>query len=220
MALPKVIYIMGPPGAGKGTQAELLAQKIGYHQFSTGDAFRSISRQDTELGRKVKKAIDNGYLMPPEMAAEVVIEAVQKHVVKGSGLVFDGTPRTEREAQLVDNFFTEQQYGRPLAIFLSVGRQEMMERNSKRRFCLDIQNDFPVVTLQDEQKCEELGGRIGVRPDDEPEKFETRWQEYQTQTYPVVKKYQAEGILKEVDGKASVEEVHRQVMEVINSFGR
>lgn len=209
---------MGPPGAGKGTQAEMLAQKLGYHRFSTGDAFRAISRQDTDLGRRVKETIDNGFLAPAEMAAEVVIEAVKEHVQGGTGLIFDGTPRTVKEAALVDEFFSENGYGRPLAIRLAVEKEEMIARNSKRRFCLDIDGDFPVVDEEDEKKCVEVGGRVGQRPDDDPEKFATRWSEFMENTWPVIESYKKEGILHEVDGSLPVPEVHDSVMAVIDSF--
>ncbi len=209
---------MGAPGAGKGTQAEMVAKKIGYVRFSTGDAFRSVSRQDTELGRKVKETIDNGYLAPPEMAAEIVKTAIKEHIERGEGLVFDGTPRTVAEAKIVDDYFTEQDYGRPLVIYLKVDEQEMIRRNSQRRFCLGISGDFPVLNEADVRRCEELGGSVGTRPDDEPGKFKTRWDEFMKHTFPVVKGYRAQGILHEVDGMPSIAEVHEKVMEIINSF--
>jgi adenylate kinase len=215
--LPKVIYVMGPPGAGKGTQAEFLAKKIGYHRFSTGDAFRAITRQDTKLGRRVKEAIDNGYLAPAQMAAEVVISAIRQYVEADRGLIFDGTPRTIREAQLVDDFFKEEGYGRPLAILLKVEKGDMMERNSKRKFCLDVAGDFPVITMADARRCHKLGGRVGIRPDDDPDKFETRWKEFMSNTWPVIQKYREEKILHEVNGKKSIPAVHKQVMAVIES---
>ena len=215
MALPKVIYVMGPPGAGKGTQAEMLAQAIDYHRFSTGDAFRAMTRTDTDLGRKVKGLIDNGLLCPPELAAEVVISAITKFVDQEKGLVFDGTPRTVREAEIVDQFFVDHDYGRPLALYLVVGKEDMIERNSKRQFCLDIDGDFPVVTDEDVKRCEALGGRVGARPDDDPEKFVTRWNEFQENTAPVIAKYKEEGILEEIDGKQSVPKVFEEMMAVI-----
>ena len=218
MSLPKVIYVMGPPGAGKGTQAEKLAHQIGYSRFSTGDAFRAAARQDTPFGRKVKETIDMGYLMPPEAAAEIVINAIRQHIEEGQGLIFDGTPRTAAEAAMVDEFFEQAGYGKPLAIYLKVDRDEMIRRNSQRKFCLGIAGDFPVITDEDREKCRKLGGKVDTRPDDAPEKFATRWDEFMNQTYPVAERYLKEGIAKEVDGMPSVPEVHQAVMEVIHSF--
>ena len=149
--LPRVIYLMGPPGGGKGTQAHRLAEKIGYSRFSTGDAFREVSRQDSELGRRVKETIDNGFLAPPEMAAEIVIAAVRTRIEAGEGLIFDGTPRTVEESKVVDDFFAEQGYGKPLIMYLAVDKNEMIRRNSIRKFCLGIAGDFPVVTDEDRE---------------------------------------------------------------------
>lgn len=208
---------MGPPGAGKGTQAQMLAEKIGYERFSTGDAFRTISRQDTPLGREVKDTIDNGRLAPPALAAKVVIEAIRSHVDKGTGLIFDGTPRTVEEAALVDAFFVKQGYGNPLVVYLRVDREDMETRNTKRRFCLGIKGDFPVVTPEDEQRCADLGGTVGMRPDDEAHKMATRWQEFITRTYPVVERYLQTGIAREVNGKQPIGQVHTAVMKVMET---
>lgn len=210
---------MGPPGAGKGTQAELLAHELEYHRFSTGDAFRAMARQDTPLGHRVNEIIHGqGKLMPPEDAAEVVKTAVKIHMEAGNGLIFDGSPRTIEEAKMIDDFFVEQGYGNPLAIYLHVDRDEMIRRNSQRRFCLDVDNDFPVVTEQDVQRCVGMGGRVGVRADDEPEKFATRWDEFQKHTYPVIKRYLAEGIAHQLNGMQPIQDVHKDVMELIKQL--
>lgn len=220
-SLARVIYIMGPPGAGKGTQAARLAKKIGYVQFSTGNAFREVAGQDTELGREVKEKIDNGYLAPPEMAAKIVMTAVEKYLERGEGLVFDGTPRTEEEGEIVDKFFVDRGYGNPLPILLRVDREEMAKRNAKRQFCLKVKGgDFPVFTPADEERCRKSRGKVGRRPDDDPGKFATRWQEFMTRTYPVAEKYRRQGILREVDGMLTISEVHGQVMKVIEGFKR
>lgn len=216
MKLPKVIYIMGPPGGGKGTQAEKLAKAYGYSRFSTGDAFREVSRQESELGRRVKNTIDQGILAPPEMAAEIVIEAVKKYVAEGKGVIFDGTPRTVKESKMVDEYFEKEGYGRPLVIYLAIDKDEMIERNSSRKFCMGVSGDFPVVTEEDKKKCEAVGGNVGTRPDDEPEKFETRWSEFMNRTYPVVEKYRAQGIVSEVDGMESISRVFEEIKAVMN----
>ena len=216
--LPKVIYIMAPPGGGKGTQAELLAEKIGYERFSTGDALRALVRSGSEMGKKIKALIEDGFLAPPDMVAEIVKDAVRGFVEGGKGVIFDGTPRTIEEAGVVDAFFEESGYGRPLAIYLDVDEADMIARNSKRRFCLDIDSDFPVANEEDEKKCAERGGRVGVRVDDQPEKYATRWSEFVNRVKPVVEQYREEGILRDVDGRVSIPEVHDAVMSVIDSF--
>ena len=95
----------------------------------------------------------------------------------------------------------------------------MERRNSKRVFCLDTKSgDFPVFTQEDKRKCEESGGHEGRRIDDDPEKFITRWNEFQSQTFPVIEGYRKRNILHEVDGMPSIEEVHKAVMQVIDSF--
>lgn len=219
MSLPQVIYIMGPPGAGKGTQAELLAQKINYHRFSTGDAFRAMARQNTPLGRMVNETIHGkGKLMPGEDAAHVVIEAIKNLAKDTHGLIFDGTPRTLIEANLIDAFFVAEGYGRPLAIVLKVDKEDMIARNSKRKFCLNIDNDFPVTNEAEAARCEKLGGVVGMRADDAREKIEARWQEFTSKTAPVIAKYEAEGIVHEVDGKRSVQAVHEDIIKFIDSL--
>lgn len=215
MGLPKVIYLMGLPGAGKGTQAELLAQAIGYHRFSTGSSLRAVAQEQTELGRKVKALIDNGYLASPQLAAEIVKQAVSEQLKQGKGIVFDGTPRTLEEAKIIDAFFSEQQYCKPLVIFLKVDKQAMMERNLKRHFCLGLTNDFSVLTAADKERCLKLGGTVGTRVDDAPEKFDTRWREFQERTMPVVDYYRDLGLLHEIDGMPPISEVTRRIMEII-----
>lgn len=209
---------MGAPGSGKGTQAQLLAEKIGYHRFSTGDAFRHAAAQDTPLGRQVRQTIDSGILGPPTMAAEIVIEAVKQYMARGEGLIFDGTPRTLEEASIVDEFFAKHQYGRPLAIVLEVDREVMVARNAKRQFCLRIQPGFAVVTDADRKLCLDAGGTIGVRPDDSQEAFDNRWQQFSERTMPVIEQYRQAGILHQVDGKQSTEAVHQSIMKLIESL--
>ncbi len=218
MEMPKVIYIMGPPGAGKGTQAMLLCSVIAYEQFSTGDAFRKIARMDTPLGKKVDEIMSSGMLCPPELAAEVVTEAIKDSLAQGKKLIFDGTPRTEVEAKIVDRFFVDNNYGKPLAIYLETDKETMAQRNSKRQFCLGIEGGFPIIFKKDLQRCSGMGGTVGVRADDDPSKFEVRWQEFMERTWPVIARYKEEGILHTVNGKLPVQEVHKQIVQLINQL--
>lgn len=220
MILPKIIYVMGMPGAGKGTQAEMLAHDIGYHQFSTGNAFRQIALENSELGKKVKETIDNGFLTSPEMAARVVIAAVEEFIQRGEFLVFDGTPRTLDEMEIINEHFVQKGYGKPLILYLEADMETMIERNSKRRLCLDVEREFPVTTQADQQKCVDLKGRVGMRPDDEKEKFTTRYNQFMELTYPVIEKYRSEhnGLFFIVDGMLEPYRVHATVMDIIRQF--
>lgn len=215
--MPQVIYIMGPPGAGKGTQAQLLADKIGYDRFSTGDAFRELSAKDTPLGQEVKNLIDNGIFAPPSLAAKIVIEAISDHLKAGKGIIFDGSPRTLEEAVIIDKYFIDSGYGHPLVIVLKIDRAEMEKRNSKRRFCLGIKGQFAVMNDADTTRCQQLGGSVGVRPDDEPGKFAARWQQFQDRAFPVIQNYSKQGIAHEVDGMRSIEIVHDDIMKYVTS---
>ncbi len=211
---------MGMPGAGKGTQSEMLARDIGYHRFSTGNAFRQIALEDNPLGREVKHIIDNGFLTPPTLASQVVLTATSEMMNKGQGIVFDGTPRTVEEAKAINARFLEKGYGVPLLIYLEVDKETMIERNSKRRLCLNIASEFPVITEEDEQRCEELGGKVGMRPDDEKDKFTTRYNQFMELTYPAVLDHRQEH--KEysfiVDGMLEPHRVHASVMDIIRQF--
>jgi adenylate kinase len=218
MIFPKIIYIMGAPGSGKGTQAQFLADELDYYQFSTGAVFRFMTQQDTPLGRAVKERVDNGRLCEPELAAEVVMSAITEHLGKGQGIVFDGTPRTVRESEIIDQFFKEFEYGDPLVFYLNIDKEIMMARNAKRRYCLQVHPDFPVITPEDEQRCLDLGGQVGARVDDSPDKFVTRWQQFMDNTYPVIEKYRARNMLHEIDGKHSIADVHTSVMKVIDTL--
>lgn len=220
MMLPRIIYVMGMPGAGKGTQAEMLAHDIGYHQFSTGNAFRTISLEDSDLGREVKSIIDSGMLTPPAMAARVVIAAIEEYIQRGESLVFDGTPRTLEEMTIINAHFEKQGYGKPLIIYIEVDKETMIERNSKRRLCLGVPREFPVTTEEERMKCVELGGEVGTRPDDEKEKFTTRYNQFMELTYPVVQQYRSNhnGLFTMVDGMAAPHRVHATIMDVIRQY--
>ncbi len=211
---------MGMPGAGKGTQAEMLAHDIRYQQFSTGSAFRQIALEDTPLGKQVKHFVDNGFLTPPEIAAQVVLNAIHQIVAEGDGIVFDGTPRTLEEAEAVNARLIQEGYGVPLVIYLEVDKETMIERNSKRRLCLHVEKEFPVTTHKDEERCAQLGGKVGTRPDDEKEKFTTRYNQFMELTYPVIELHKEKhpDLFYRVNGLLEPHQVHALVMDIVKQF--
>lgn len=211
---------MGLPGAGKGTQAEMLARDIKYQQFSTGNAFRQIAREDSQLGREVAHTIDNGFLCPPELAARVVLAAVDGILTEGEGIIFDGTPRTPQEAEIINARILQEGYGVPLIIYLEVDKDTMIERNSKRKVCLDVEKEFPILSKKDEMACEKLGGKVGARPDDDREKFLTRYNQFMELTYPVIQEQKEKHpeLYYRVNGLLEPHQVHSLVMDVIKQF--
>ena len=216
-----LIYLVGPPGAGKGTHAQLLQRDAGYVWLSTGNAMRSVARdEDSELGRRIRDLIDQGRLAPPDVAVQVITEEAAPQIDAGSRLVLDGSPRTVEEADRLDEFFEEHGYSSRMLLYLSISRDEMIRRNSRRKFCLEVPQGFPVETDEDVERCRQQGGRVGTRPDDRPEKLATRWDEFLQQTYPVVERYRRKGSLREVDGHRTIDQVHAEVMESIRDGRR
>ncbi len=218
MKLPKVIYVMGLPGSGKGTQASMLAKAIGYYQFSTGDELRTIAREHTPLGMQIKSSIDNGYLAPPPLVAELVIKTFQERLVGFRGIVFDGTPRTIQETEILDDFFSRENYGRPLVIYLEAEKEAMIERNSKRKYCVGIDHGFPLTNEASYKRCEALGGSVGMRADDDPKKFHIRYEQFIERTYPVIEKYKKENIVHTINGMEEPSSVHQNVMDIIKAY--
>lgn len=218
MKLPKVIYVMGLPGSGKGTQAAMLAKAIGYYQFSTGDELRTIARENTPLGIQIKSSIDNGYFAPPPLVAEIVKKTIAERLSRSQGIVFDGTPRTIEETEILDEFFLQQQYGRPLIIYLEAEKEAMIERNSKRKYCVGIDHGFPLTNEASYKRCEELGGSVGMRADDDPKKFHIRYEQFIERTYPVIEKYKKENIVHTINGMDAPLAVHQNVMDIIKAY--
>ena len=218
MKLPKVIYVMGLPGSGKGTQAAMLAKAIGYYQFSTGDELRTIARENTPLGIQIKSSIDKGYFAPRPRVAEIVKKTIGECLSRSQGIVFDGTPRTIQETEILDEFFLQKNYGRPIIIYLEVEKEAMIERNSKRKYCVGIDHGFPLTNEASYKRCEALGGSVGMRADDDPKTFHIRYEQFIERTYPVIEKYKKENIVHTINGMDEPLAVHRKIMDIIKAY--
>jgi adenylate kinase len=202
------IVLLGPPGAGKGTQAARLAEDFGLRYIATGNMLRDAVREDTELGRKAKEYMDRGDLVPDDLIIAMIKEALENDD-QANGFILDGFPRTQRQAQALDEEL--EQLGRTLnaALLIDVDENDVVERLSQRRVCVKGQHNFHMAfdPPKHPDRCDVDGSRLVQRDDDKPEVIQHRLQEYREKTAPVIGYYERQGRLRRVDGSRSQEEV-------------
>jgi adenylate kinase len=206
------IVLLGPPGAGKGTQAARLAEDFGLQYVATGNMLRDAVRNGSELGRKAREYMDRGDLVPDDLIIAMIKECLQ-HDERANGFILDGFPRTERQAQALDEEL--QQLGRTLnaALLIDVSEQAVVERLSQRRVCVKGQHNFHMTfdPPKHPERCDVDGSRLVQRDDDRPEVIQQRLRQYREKTAPVIGYYERQSILRRVDGSRSPDEVSDQI---------
>jgi adenylate kinase len=216
--LDRAVIFLGPPGAGKGTQAKELARRYGVPHLSTGDMLRENIAKGTPLGTKAKPLMERGELVPDSLVLKMVAARIEQPDCS-HGFVFDGFPRTVAQAQYLGEMLKQHGYRQPLVIHFAIDPGLLMRRITGRRMCKmggEIYNIFdrpPKVP----GKCDNDGGELEQRQDDREEVVAPRLQAYQKQTAPLVAYYRRLGRLREVDAAKSVDEVARRVLEVVDS---
>jgi adenylate kinase len=215
--LDRAVIFLGPPGAGKGTQAQELARKYGVPHLSTGDMLRENIAKGTPLGVKAKPLMERGELVPDSLVLKMVAARIERPDCS-HGFVFDGFPRTVAQAQYLGELLKQHGFRQPVVIHFAIDPALLMRRITGRRMCKvggEIYNLFerpPKV----QGKCDYDGGELEQRPDDRDEVVAPRLQAYQKQTAPLVAYYRRLGRLREVDAAKSVDEVARRVLEVVD----
>lgn len=213
--MAKVIVLMGAPGAGKGTQAQLLSRRFGWPQISTGDILREMAEQDTALGRHIKSVLASGQLVSDEILADIIQERTERDDCRG-GYILDGFPRTIRQAQLLDRLVSER--GHELVVInIAVTRQALVARLAARRICPRcgaVYNMNSRPPRQDEL-CDRCGSPLRLRSDDHPDAIQRRLEVYQEQTAPVIDYYRRQKKVAEIDGDRSMDEVFQDLVRVI-----
>jgi adenylate kinase len=206
------LVLLGPPGAGKGTQAERLVEDFSLPYVATGNMLRDAVRAETELGQAAKDYMDRGDLVPDDLIIAMIIERLEDDDTQ-NGFILDGFPRTVRQAEALDDELTK--LGRTLtaALLVDVSEEEVVRRLSGRRVCVKAQHTFHVDfdPPKHPDRCDMDGSRLVVRDDDRPEVVRQRLRTYQDKTSPLVGYFEQRGILLRVDGSRSPAEVGDQI---------
>lgn len=210
------IIFMGPPGAGKGTQAEMIVSEFNIPHISTGDAFRLAMKEGTPLGLKAKEYVDQGLLVPDEITNGIVKERLMQEDCK-QGFLLDGFPRTIPQAKALDEMLAELGSQIDHVINLNVDRDLLLARLTGRRVCTSCGSSFHVIfnPPQQEGVCDKCSGELIQRSDDTEEKVGTRLDEYLNKTAPLLGYYKDKGLLREVNGEQPIEEVTTEIESLL-----
>ena len=210
------IIMLGAPGAGKGTQAKMIADKYGVPHISTGDIFRANIKNGTELGMEAKKYMDQGLLVPDELTVRILLDRVAQDDCK-NGYVLDGFPRTIPQAEVLDSELTKLGDHIDYAINVDVPDENIVNRMSGRRACLKCGATYHIVYAapKTENVCDTCGETLVLRDDDKPETVSKRLKVYHEQTQPLIDYYTKQGVLKTVDGTCALDEVFKAIVEIL-----
>lgn len=210
------IIMLGAPGAGKGTQAKMIAEKCGIPHISTGDIFRANIKNGTELGAKAKEYMDKGLLVPDELVCDLVVDRIQQADCE-KGYILDGFPRTIPQAEALENALNAIEQKLDYAIDIDVPDENIINRMSGRRACVGCGATYHVLfnPTKVEGKCDVCGESLILRDDDKPETVKKRLDVYHTQTQPLIDFYTERNVLVEVDGTQSMDKVFDDIMKIL-----
>ena len=211
------LILLGPPGAGKGTQASSIVAEYGITHISTGDIFRHNIKNETELGKKVKSYLDKGQLVPDELTIDLVWDRLSKDDCK-KGFVLDGFPRTINQAEALQKGLEERGLKLDKVINIDVDKNILVKRLSGRRVCKNCGETYHIdnkPTLKD-GVCDKCSGEVIQRADDNEKTVLDRIEVYEKQTFPLIDFYKNLGLILTVDGTLSIEDVFSQIKESLS----
>lgn len=211
------LLIMGPPGAGKGTQAEVLTKKFDIPHISTGDMFRAAVKEGTELGKKAKECMDKGQLVPDEITIGIVKERLAKDDCK-KGFLLDGFPRTAEQADALTKILEDLKLPNIRVLNINVPKEELVARAIGRRICKGCGKTYHLRfnPPQKEGVCDACGGELYQRADDTAETMNERISVYEASTKPLIDYYKKQGVYNEVDGKLSIDKVSTELVKLLS----
>lgn len=208
-----IVIIFGPQGSGKGTQAEMIAEKTGMLAFSMGDALRHEIKEKTEIGHQVEGMMAKGELVPAEITNDLLVKAINSPQAE-RGIIIDGYPRNSDQLVFYSkNFHTD------YAFELDLSEEDSIKRISTRRVCQQCGHNYNIIWLKPkvDGKCDLCSANLIQRDDDKPLEVKRRLEIYQKNTLPMKEYYEKLGVLHIIDGSLSVNEVNEKIMEILNS---
>lgn len=210
------IIMLGAPGAGKGTQAEMISEKYGLPHISTGDIFRANIKNGTELGREAKSYMDKGLLVPDELTVKILLDRVAKEDCK-NGYILDGFPRNIPQAEVLDKELAKLGDKIDHAVDMEVPDESIINRMMGRRACVSCGATYHIVNVPPKKEgiCDKCGEALILRDDDREETVKNRLNVYHEQTQPLIDFYEKKGILKTVDGTRDMMDVFKEITEIL-----
>jgi len=210
------MVLLGPPGAGKGTQAKRIEEQYNIPQISTGDIIRLAIQSKSEWGKKAEEYVRSGELVPDEVVIGIIRERLTQDTYR-NGFMLDGFPRNLEQAEALNQLLKEIGIQLNLVLQFDVDRDEVIERLSARRICEKCQTPYNMVSKppKNDEICDICQGRVVQRPDDRPEVIMNRLNTYEQQTKPLIDYYRSQGILKVIISKGSIDDVFQQVQKVL-----
>lgn len=208
MENPKIIIILGPPASGKGTQAKILAKRIGYKYLGTGDLLRSEVEKGSDAGKKFAKLMESGELIPDELTDSIVKAKLEEY--KDFGIVIDGYPRNLHQVATLKQVFPGEDF---LIINIVLSADSVMKRMQKRRICEKCEKIYTVESAK-KNTCDACGGKLVRRADDNPQSLVKRIETYKKQTKPLIDYYKKLGKIRDVDGEPPIPEVAKQISTI------
>jgi adenylate kinase len=211
------IILLGPPGAGKGTQAKMLVEKYQIPQISTGDILRAAVKEGSPLGKEAKACMDKGELVPDSVVIGIVEERIQQSDC-ANGYMLDGFPRTVPQAEALDGMLKNLSSQIDHVVSIEVANEELVGRLTGRRTCRDCGAGFHVMFDPPEKEgvCDKCGGELYQRDDDNVETVTSRLEVYESQTLPLIDYYTAKGKIRPIDGGGDIKEIFGRVTQVLS----
>jgi adenylate kinase len=221
--LPELnLILLGPPGSGKGTQGERLQEDFRLPYYATGDILRAAVKEGTDVGKQAKEYMDRGDLVPDEVIIGVIAERLQQEEAS-DGFILDGFPRTEPQAEALDQKMEELRREMTAAILIEVSEEEVVRRLGGRRTCEENPSHIYHLEFDPPKKegvCDLEGAKLIVRDDDKPDVIKNRLATYREKTEPLVDYYEERGILNRVKGEPSPDEVEERIHAVLATLRR